>query len=207
MVKKVCQEANVKGKKTNHSLRATSATQMFREGAPEKIQERTGHRPLEGLQSYERSSESQHRALSTLLSSNKKVTEKGSSHSFTQSNKATVENNSTSILSMNFKDCNVTVTIQGSSDARSSSLSEGFSPYFSCVAILASICMVIRRLCHLQDILLATCTLLLLNILGHLHQSLWTLIVIKKTLLHNTFSYDYQSISFCLSQYSDIMTL
>jgi hypothetical protein len=37
---------------------------MFEQGAPEKlIQERTGHRFLEGLWTYERSSESQHRAL------------------------------------------------------------------------------------------------------------------------------------------------
>ncbi len=52
MVKKMCEQAKIKGSKTNHSLRATAATQMFREGAPEKeIQERTGHGSLEGLRS------------------------------------------------------------------------------------------------------------------------------------------------------------
>jgi integrase len=50
MVKRMCEEANIEGVKTNHSLRATAETQMFEQGAPEKlIQERTGHRFLEGL--------------------------------------------------------------------------------------------------------------------------------------------------------------
>ena len=40
------------------------------------IQERTGHRSLEGLQSYERSYETQHRALSSLLSSSTLQAEK-----------------------------------------------------------------------------------------------------------------------------------
>ena len=56
----MCREAGIGGHKTNHSLRATAATQMFRQGAPEKvIQERTGHRSLEALHSYERLDEVQ----------------------------------------------------------------------------------------------------------------------------------------------------
>ena len=35
-VKNMCAEANIKGHKTDHSLRATAATQMFQEGIPEK---------------------------------------------------------------------------------------------------------------------------------------------------------------------------
>ena len=50
-------------------LRATAATQMFRQGAPEQvIQERTGHRSVEALRSYERLDETQHKAVSPLLS-------------------------------------------------------------------------------------------------------------------------------------------
>ena len=42
---------------------------MYESGAPEKlIQERTGHRSLEALRSYERTSAQQHQAVSTLLS-------------------------------------------------------------------------------------------------------------------------------------------
>ena len=46
-----------------------AATEMFRHGAPEKlIQERTGHRSLEALRSYERLDEVQHKAVSSILS-------------------------------------------------------------------------------------------------------------------------------------------
>ena len=47
-VKKICADAGVCGNKTNHSLRATGATELYKRGAPEKlIQERTGYRSLE----------------------------------------------------------------------------------------------------------------------------------------------------------------
>ena len=63
MVKKMCSDAGIGGHKTNHSLRATGASELFKRGAPEKlIQERTGHRSLEALRTYERSSEEQHKA-------------------------------------------------------------------------------------------------------------------------------------------------
>ncbi len=46
----ICKHAGIAGNITNHSLRATSATQLYRSGVPEKvIQERTGHRSLEAL--------------------------------------------------------------------------------------------------------------------------------------------------------------
>ena len=58
-----------KGKQTNHSSHATGASELFKHGVPEKIvQERTGHRSLEPLRTYERSSEEQHKAASTILS-------------------------------------------------------------------------------------------------------------------------------------------
>ena len=44
MVKNICEDARVSGQKTNHSLRATGATEMYHTGVPEKvIQERTGY--------------------------------------------------------------------------------------------------------------------------------------------------------------------
>ncbi len=68
-VKKMCAEAGVVGSKTNHSLWATSATDMYKAGAPEKlIQERTGHRSIEALRTHERSSKEQHKAVYSLLS-------------------------------------------------------------------------------------------------------------------------------------------
>ena len=53
-VESMCMEAGVTSHKTNHSLRATGATQMYKKGTPEKlIQVRTGHRSLEALRAYE----------------------------------------------------------------------------------------------------------------------------------------------------------
>ena len=68
-VKKMCGVAGIEGRKTNHSLRATGATQMYASGVPEKlIQERTGHRSTEALRCYERTNMQQHSAVSALLS-------------------------------------------------------------------------------------------------------------------------------------------
>ena len=73
MVKSCCEEAGIQ-KRTNHSLRATSTTLMFKGGVPEKvIQERTGHRSLEGLRKYEHTSPEQHIAAACVVGSKRKV--------------------------------------------------------------------------------------------------------------------------------------
>ena len=57
MIKNMCRDAGISGKKTNHSLRATGTTEMFQAQVPEKIiQERTGHRSVAALRTYERTS-------------------------------------------------------------------------------------------------------------------------------------------------------
>ena len=67
--KKMCADAGINGNKTNHSLGATGATELYKRGVPEKlIQERTGHHSLESLRTYERTSEEQHKAASSVLS-------------------------------------------------------------------------------------------------------------------------------------------
>ena len=69
MLAKMCEQAGVK-RKSNHSLRATGATEMFAANVPEKlIQSRTGHRSLEALRLYERPSHEQHQAVSKVLTS------------------------------------------------------------------------------------------------------------------------------------------
>lgn len=69
-VKDMCQKAGVQGHKTNHSLRATGASSMYEAEVPETpIQERTGHRSMQALRVYERSTEKQHQAVSAVLSS------------------------------------------------------------------------------------------------------------------------------------------
>lgn len=68
-VKTMCNKARIEGNKTNHSLRATGATALFESGIPEKvIQERTGHRSVEALRTYEHISEKQHIKVSSILS-------------------------------------------------------------------------------------------------------------------------------------------
>ena len=70
MVPEICKLANISGHKTNHSLRATGATELYEAEVPEKIiQERTGHRSIECLCMYERTSDKQHQAVSNILSS------------------------------------------------------------------------------------------------------------------------------------------
>ena len=73
MVKNVCVKAGLETR-TNHSLRATAATALFKADVPEKvIQERTGHRSLDALLKYERSTERQHGAASKILAIRKEV--------------------------------------------------------------------------------------------------------------------------------------
>ena len=51
-VRRLCTSAGIKGYKTNHSLRVTSATRMFQGGVDEQlIMSRTGHRSIEGVRS------------------------------------------------------------------------------------------------------------------------------------------------------------
>ena len=55
MVKRFLQQAGLENGKTNHSLRATGATQLFDAGVPQRIiQECTGHKSVFSLCSYER---------------------------------------------------------------------------------------------------------------------------------------------------------
>ena len=64
----MCEEAGITGHKTNHSLRAYVATELFNAGIPEKvIQDRTGHRSLDGLRKYETISEQQKEAACKVL--------------------------------------------------------------------------------------------------------------------------------------------
>ena len=73
MVKEICKDGNISGNKTNHSLRATGASNMFQAGVPEKIiQQWTGHRSLPGLRQYERTTIEQQQAVCRVLSSTKK---------------------------------------------------------------------------------------------------------------------------------------
>ena len=62
----MCREAGIT-KKTNHSLRATGTTALFRANVPKKlIRDVTGHKS-NSLQLYRRSTEEQKKAVSKIL--------------------------------------------------------------------------------------------------------------------------------------------
>ena len=75
MLKTMCQEAGVPYEgKSNHSLRATSTTRMLDAGVAEKvIMDRTGHRSLDGLKPYTRTTGRQQQQVSQAITGNSEV--------------------------------------------------------------------------------------------------------------------------------------
>ena len=65
----MCKDAGILGYHTNHSLRASAATRLHQSGCVEEqeIMERTGHRSLEAVRSYKRSSNKQLQQVSDIL--------------------------------------------------------------------------------------------------------------------------------------------
>ena len=75
-MKRLCKDAGITGNKTNHSLRATTATRGLDMGIPEKmLMERTGHRSVESLFRYRRPSEEQKTMVSHALDYGKRLSE------------------------------------------------------------------------------------------------------------------------------------
>lgn len=67
-VARLCKKAGISGLRTNHSLRATTATRLYQAGVDEQlVMERTGHQSLEGVRSYKHTSEAQQANLSDIL--------------------------------------------------------------------------------------------------------------------------------------------
>ena len=82
MVKQMFQEAEIEGKFTNHSLRATGATALFDANVPEAIiQKRSGHSSTKALRMYERMTPQHDLAVSKILQSDKKLTFKAATQS------------------------------------------------------------------------------------------------------------------------------
>ena len=110
-----CQSKNP----TCHSLRATGASTMFESGVPEKIiQQRTGHRSLEGLRHYEQTTMQQQQAVCNVLASEKR-----------ESFQLSVRKNTQQLMPMNapqmkFAGCNVTIH-QGTAPAPTPTQSSG----------------------------------------------------------------------------------
>ena len=71
MLKDMCKATGLE-KFTNHSLRAYGITTMYQAGVSEKlIQQRTGHRSLDVLRKYERTSDVQLLDVSNVISGNR----------------------------------------------------------------------------------------------------------------------------------------
>ena len=69
-VKRLCEKAGIVGYKTNHSLRVTCATRLFRSGVDEQIiMNVTGHQSIDGVRAYKRMSEEQYQDVSSILQS------------------------------------------------------------------------------------------------------------------------------------------
>ena len=67
MVCDMCQAAGITGFKTNHSLRATTATRLFHVDVDEQlIMERTGHRSHDGVRSNKRTCTEQQQQISAM---------------------------------------------------------------------------------------------------------------------------------------------
>ena len=83
-MKRLCEQAGIKGYKTNHSLRVTAATRLFQSGMDEQlIMERTGHRSTDGVRAYKRSSLQQQALVSRVLN--------GETRSFPKPKEVTVQ--------------------------------------------------------------------------------------------------------------------
>ena len=78
IVSDMCRSAGIQGYRTNHSLRATSATRLYSAGMDEQlIMERTGHRSIDGVRSYKRTSDEQEQNVSDVLHRCKKTRDVG----------------------------------------------------------------------------------------------------------------------------------
>ena len=68
MVKEMFRQADIQGNFTNHSLRATCATQLFDAGVPEAlVQKQTGHKSVESLRLYEWVTTSEKKVVSGII--------------------------------------------------------------------------------------------------------------------------------------------
>ena len=94
-IARICKAAGIQVFKTNHSLRATAATRLYRASIDEQIiMETTGHRSLDSVRSYKHTSAQQKESISYILSLTKRFKptdhdhEPETSHAPTQSKTA-----------------------------------------------------------------------------------------------------------------------
>ena len=110
MVSEMCKLAEIPGHHTNHSLRATGATELYTAGVPEKIiQERTGHRSVECLRMYEHTSDKQQHAVSNILSSSSELNYQSEMRKLEMCETHATSHSLTTIPNMTFNNCQVSI--------------------------------------------------------------------------------------------------
>ena len=114
-VSRLCIAAGIGGFKTNHSLRATSTRRLYQSGVEEQqVMERTGHRSIDGVRSYKRTSEEQSVVLSDILNRKPAPTTSLIGPSVTSSTTHSLQNETSTLTgvynlqSASFSSCNIT---------------------------------------------------------------------------------------------------
>ena len=109
-IARMCKKAGLGGFKTNHSLRVTTATRLYQEGLDEQlIMERTGHRSLDGVREYKRTSREQQELVSAALNGNQMKRPKISGKNITKAIDLTRKEPLSVIPSLSNKDDDVLV--------------------------------------------------------------------------------------------------
>ena len=84
MVKDMCTEGGIDGKYTNHSLRATGASELFQSETSEHvIQQFTGHRSVQALRQYENILTKQKQAACNILTGSSEQSFSSEAHKVT----------------------------------------------------------------------------------------------------------------------------
>ena len=110
-VARMCSAAGIIGFKTNHSLRVTLATRLFKEGVDEQlIMAKTGHRSTDGVRSYKRVSKEQMELISNVVqgsSLEKKPKLESTTEDTNKYMKPPMDKEN--VPTMLFRDCNITI--------------------------------------------------------------------------------------------------
>lgn len=116
---KMCEEAGISEKKTNHSLRASGASAMFNADIPEKvIKSVTGHKSSKALAIYERPTIQQQAVSGVLMGGSSSYLSKGQSRagpSYRMQQPSSVPNTASMVMSSMFSglnNCNITLSPQ-----------------------------------------------------------------------------------------------
>ena len=112
MIANLCSKAVIKGFKTSHSLRATTASRLYHNGIDKQlIMERTGHRSLDGVRLYKRTNEEQQIAISRTLQKSTSTATKTSTEEI--ENKENVALTHLKMIKKHqyYQDCNYTIAV------------------------------------------------------------------------------------------------